>query len=94
LLELLSQAHRKFLINIKGSFMHGGWQLFSLNLLVEVEESLLIRWVTLYALASVWRRGEWEKHTCVLAHLAGLGRAWRGEAFAIYFCYESMSNMF
>jgi hypothetical protein len=30
----------------------------------------------------------------VLAQLAGLGRAWRGEAFAIYFCYESMSNMF
>jgi hypothetical protein len=43
--------------------MHGGWQLFSLTLLVEVERSLLIRWVDLYALASVWRRGEREKHT-------------------------------
>jgi hypothetical protein len=42
--------------------MHGGWQLFSPTLLVEIEGSLLIRWVTLYALASAWRgdvtRGE------------------------------------
>jgi hypothetical protein len=33
--------------------MHGGWQLFSPTLLVEMEESLLIRWVALYALVSV-----------------------------------------
>jgi hypothetical protein len=50
--------------------MHGGWQLFSPTLLVEMEESLLIRWVALYALASVWRRGERGKHTSALAHLA------------------------
>jgi hypothetical protein len=37
--------------------MHGGWQLFSPTLLVEVEGRLLIRCVALYALASVWRRG-------------------------------------
>jgi hypothetical protein len=55
--------------------MHGGSQLFSLTLLVEVEGSLLIRWVALYALASVWRRGEIEKHMCVLAYLSSLGRA-------------------
>jgi hypothetical protein len=42
-LELLGQAHRKFLINLKGPFMYGGWQLFSATLLVEVEESLLKR---------------------------------------------------
>jgi hypothetical protein len=42
--------------------MHGGWQLFSPTLLVEVEESLLIRWVALDALASVWRR-EKERNT-------------------------------
>jgi hypothetical protein len=64
--------------------MHGGWQLFSPTLPVEMEESLLIRWVALYALASVWRRGERGKHTSVLAHLAsprqaGRGGAWRGE---------------
>jgi hypothetical protein len=33
--------------------MHDGWQLFSLTLLVEMDKNLLIRWVTLYALASV-----------------------------------------
>jgi hypothetical protein len=38
------------------SFIHGGWQLFSPTLLVEMDESLLIRWVALYALASMWRR--------------------------------------
>jgi hypothetical protein len=68
--------------------MHGGWQLFTLTLLVEVEGSLLIRWIALYALASVWRRGETEKHTCALARLALLGRAgrsvvWRGEAMGM-----------
>jgi hypothetical protein len=54
--------------------MYGGWQLFSLTLLVEIEGSLLIRWVALYALASVWRRVERGKHTRALARLAGLGR--------------------
>jgi hypothetical protein len=44
--------------------MHGGWRLFSLTLLMEVEESLLKRWVALYALATMWRRGERDKHTC------------------------------
>jgi hypothetical protein len=33
--------------------MYGGWQFFSLILLVEMEGSLLIRRVTLYALVSV-----------------------------------------
>jgi hypothetical protein len=65
--------------------MHGGWQHFSPTLLVEMEGSLLIRWVALYALASVWRRGERGKHTCALArlaspHRAGSGGAWLGEA--------------
>jgi hypothetical protein len=61
--------------------MHGGWQLFSPTLLVEMEGSLLIRWVALYTLASVWRRGERQKHTRALARLAsprltGPGGAW------------------
>jgi hypothetical protein len=43
--------------------MHGGWQLFSPTLLVEMEGSLLIRWVALYTFVSVWRRGERGKHT-------------------------------
>jgi hypothetical protein len=61
--------------------MHGGWQFFSPTLLVEMEKSLLIRWVALYALTSVWRRGERGKHTRTRSvHLTGLGRAWRGEA--------------
>jgi hypothetical protein len=60
--------------------MYGGWQLFSPTLLVEMEESLLIRWVALYALVSVWRRGERGKHTRTLSCLTGRGRAWRGEA--------------
>jgi hypothetical protein len=42
LLELLGLAHRELLINLKGPFMHGEWQLFSPTLLVEVEGSLLI----------------------------------------------------
>jgi hypothetical protein len=48
-----------------------------------VEESLLIRWVALYALISVWRRGERGKHTGALAssRLDGLGRAGRGVAW-------------
>jgi hypothetical protein len=44
--------------------MYCGCQLFSLTLLVEVEESLLKRWVTLYALTRVWSRGESETHRC------------------------------
>jgi hypothetical protein len=59
--------------------MHDWWQLFSPILLVEMERSLLKKWVALYVLASVWRRGEREKHTRVLARLAESGRAWRGE---------------
>jgi hypothetical protein len=59
--------------------MHGGWQLFSPTLLVEMERNLLIRWVALYALASVWRRGERGKHTRTLARLTSLGRG-RGGA--------------
>jgi hypothetical protein len=50
--------------------MHGGWQLFSLTLIVEMERSLLIRWVALYALINVWRRGERGKHTRMM---------WRGD---------------
>jgi hypothetical protein len=83
LLELLGQAHRKFLINLKGTFMHGGWQLFSPTLLVEVEESLLKRWIALYALASMWRKGEIEKYTRALTRLASPGRAGRGEALGV-----------
>jgi hypothetical protein len=37
-----------------------------LTLLVDVEKNLLKRWITFYALARVWRRGEKEKHTCVM----------------------------
>jgi hypothetical protein len=61
--------------------MHVGWQLFSPTLLVEVEESLLIRWVDLYKLASVWRRGEREKHMRVHSpRRAGPSVVWRSEA--------------
>jgi hypothetical protein len=44
--------------------------------------SLLIKWIALYALANMWRRGETEKHMCSFAssHRAGQGRAWRGLA--------------
>jgi hypothetical protein len=35
---------------------------------------LIIRWVALYIFASVWRRGESEKHTCSLASPGGVGR--------------------
>jgi hypothetical protein len=59
--------------------MHVGWQLFSPNLLVEMEEIILIRWVALYVLASVWRREEIEEHTR-LPRLASSGGGWRGEA--------------
>jgi hypothetical protein len=48
--------------------MHGGP-----TLLMEMEGSLLIRWVALYALASVWMRGERGEYTCTLALLAGPG---------------------
>jgi hypothetical protein len=54
--------------------MHGGWQLFSRTLLVEVEGSLLIRLVALYALVSVEERRKGETHACApLPSLAGLG---------------------
>jgi hypothetical protein len=79
LLEFLGLAHKEFLINLKGSFMHVGWQLFSPNLLVEMEGIILIRWVALYVLASVWRRKEIEEHTR-LPRLASPGGGWRGEA--------------
>jgi hypothetical protein len=49
--------------------MHGGWQLFSPTLLVEVERSLLKRWVALYTLARVWMREQREKHTQVRGFL-------------------------
>jgi hypothetical protein len=58
--------------------MHDGWQLFSPTLLVEMEGNLLIRWVALYALVSVWRRGERGKHTRAFARLASPGRAGAG----------------
>jgi hypothetical protein len=58
--------------------MHGGWYLFSPTLIVEMEGSILIRWVALYALASVRRREERGKHTRALTCLTGLGRAGRG----------------
>jgi hypothetical protein len=66
--------------------MHGRWKLFSPTLLVEVEGSVLIKWVALYALTNVWRRGERGKHTHALTRLAlpdwaGLGWAWRGVAW-------------
>jgi hypothetical protein len=60
--------------------MHDGWQLFSPTLLVEVEGSLLKSWVALYALTSVWRMGEREKHMRSLARLARSVGAWRGMA--------------
>jgi hypothetical protein len=62
--------------------MHGWWQLFSPTMLVEVEWSLLIRWVAPYALTSVWRRGERGKHTRVLARLASPGGAGVGQGVA------------
>jgi hypothetical protein len=61
--------------------MHGGWQLFSPTLLVEVEGSLLKWWVAICALARVWRRGEREKHMSTLAHLARPGGVWCGMAW-------------
>jgi hypothetical protein len=80
-LELLGLAHREFLINLKCPFMHGGCQVFSPTLLVEVEGNLLIRWIALYELASVWRRGEMERHMRSLTspRRAGWSGAWRGE---------------
>jgi hypothetical protein len=73
-------AHREILINLKGPFMHGGWQHFSPTLLVEVERSLLIRWVALYALASVWKRIKRETHARTLARLTGPSGVWCGVA--------------
>jgi hypothetical protein len=57
--------------------MHGGCQFFSLTLLVEVDENIFIRWVTLYALVSAWSRGEREKH---MRSLASRGQTGRGMA--------------
>jgi hypothetical protein len=81
--------------------MYGGWQLLSPTLLVEVERSLLIRWVALYALVSVWRRGEREKHMRALTRFVSL---WRGKTrrwarahdvlLPFIFCYEFVSNTF
>jgi hypothetical protein len=71
--ELFGLAHREFLINLKGLFMHSEWQLFSPTLLVDVESTLFIRWVALYAFASVCRRGERGKHTHALTRLIGRG---------------------
>jgi hypothetical protein len=79
-LELLVLAHRKFLIILKGTFMHGGWQHFSPTLVVEVEGSLLIRLVALYALVTVWRRAEKEKRTRACSpRLVRRGSTWRGD---------------
>jgi hypothetical protein len=58
--------------------MHSGWQLFNPTLLVEVEGSLFKRWVALYELVRVWRRGEREKHMRMLARVTSPGRAGRG----------------
>jgi hypothetical protein len=79
MLELLGQAHRKFLIipnKSQSIFMHGGWQLFSPTLFGEVEGIILKRWVALYAVASMWSRGEREKHTRArsLPQWSGAGR--------------------
>jgi hypothetical protein len=45
---------------------------------VEVEESQLKYWASPFALASVWRRGEWKKHG-TLVQLTELTGAWRGQ---------------
>jgi hypothetical protein len=61
--------------------MHGGWQLFSPTLIVEVVGSLLIRWVAFYVLASVWRREEMKKHMSARSPcLTGSGWVGHGEA--------------
>jgi hypothetical protein len=64
--------------------MHGGWQLFSHTLLVEMDGSLLIRWAALYAFASVWMREErGETHARARSpRRAGRSVAWRGEAMS------------
>jgi hypothetical protein len=64
--------------------MHGGWQLFSPTLQVEVEGSILMRWVALYAHADVWRRGGIRPKASQV----------RGLLLSFIFCYESMSNTF
>jgi hypothetical protein len=61
--------------------MHGGWELLTPTLLVQVDGSLLKWWVALYALARVCRRGEREKQMSALARLAGPGGVWRGVAW-------------
>jgi hypothetical protein len=75
MLELLGLVHIEFLIisNKCKRPIHAWWevQLFSPTLLVEMEGSLLKYWVTLYALARVWRRVEREQHTRALARLTG-----------------------
>jgi hypothetical protein len=49
--------------------MHGGWQLFNPTLLMEVEESLLIRWVALTGPSEAGhggaRRWAWVHNVCV-----------------------------
>jgi hypothetical protein len=61
--------------------MHGEWQIFSPTLLVKMEGSIIIRFVALYALARVWRRGERKKDMCARSsRLVGRGGAWHGEA--------------
>jgi hypothetical protein len=55
--------------------MHGGRQLFSSTLLVELEGRLLKQWVALYVLATVWRKGETHARAR-LPRWAGRGVAW------------------
>jgi hypothetical protein len=53
--------------------MHGGRQLFSPNLLVELEGSLLIRWVEESKNGEIYTSAHSPRR-------AGRGVAWRGEA--------------
>jgi hypothetical protein len=65
--------------------MHDGWQLFSPTLLMDVKENLLKRLFALYALVSMRRRGESEKHTHTIASPHGDGAMGAGNSFAVYF---------
>jgi hypothetical protein len=59
--------------------MHARWQPFSPNLIVEVERSLLKRWVAVYTLASVEERRKREAHEHARSpHLARRGGAGDG----------------